>query len=296
MHSLLPALLLACSGIHTPPVQAPVDATGLVADPLPAGASPDTWELFDRDNVWGYREAGGGAERIAPRFQTAGHFTRGGVAWAADSSGLVWINPRGAVVARAYNYDNGGDDFSEGLARLVTDDGLVGFIDETGAIAIPATWSFAAPFEAGRAVVCEGCTPEANGEHIRMVGGRWGAIDHTGALAVPLQHASWDAATVAAARRDLILDPAELEYDEAAGTATFHPDSRRQSAAYTRYVLDLASLEAVLGGRPTAPVPIVVELNGREIRIDQADGDPKVPRPEGGIEVTTWTGTVVAKG
>lgn len=198
MLPLIPALLLACSGIQTPPVQTPADAATVpVAQPTP-GASPETWELFDRDGLWGYREAGGGAVRIAPRFQTAGHFTRGGVAWAADSSGLVWINSRGAVVARAYNYDNGGDDFSEGLARFVTDDGRVGFIDESGTLAIPATWSFAAPFEAGRAVVCEGCAPEADDEHARLVGGRWGAIDHTGALAVPLQHATWEAATAAA--------------------------------------------------------------------------------------------------
>jgi hypothetical protein len=99
----------------------------------------------------------------------------------------------------------------------------------------------------------------------------------------------------AASRRPLTLDPAELTYDEAAGTVTFHPDSRRQAAAYTRYVLDLASLEAALGGRPDAPVQVLVEVEGGEPR-NETPADPMMAQPDGGFVITIWTGRVVAKG
>ncbi|MES2645041.1 MAG: hypothetical protein V4850_36480 [Myxococcota bacterium] len=102
-------------------------------------------------------------------------------------------------------------------------------------------------------------------------------------------------AAAEASRRTLTLDPEELTYDDAAGTVTFHPDSRRQSAAYTRYVLDLASLEAALGGRPEAPVQVLVEVTGGEPR-NETPADPMVAQPQGGFAITIWTGRVVAKG
>lgn len=102
-------------------------------------------------------------------------------------------------------------------------------------------------------------------------------------------------APAAAARRVVVLDPTELSYDEAAGTVTFHPDSRRQSAEYTHYVLDLDSLVGVLGARPDAPVEVVIEVTGGETRTEVPD-DPNMPQPLGGFQITTWTGRVVGRG
>lgn len=90
----------------------------------------------------------------------------------------------------------------------------------------------------------------------------------------------------------LILDPAAVSYDEAAGTATFSPGSAVMSASYTHYVLDLASLEAALGGRPEGPVAVLIEVTGEQTRSESPD-DPSLPSPEGGFRITTVTGRVI---
>lgn len=103
------------------------------------------------------------------------------------------------------------------------------------------------------------------------------------------------AATPAAVQTMTVtLEPGEMSYDEAAGTATFSPGQGRQQADYTTWVLDLASLEAVLGGRPTAPTAVTVEVATTDVqRSTPADG---MPSPMGGFTYTTHTGKVVAKG
>lgn len=93
--------------------------------------------------------------------------------------------------------------------------------------------------------------------------------------------------------REIILDPAELAWDEAAGTVSFTEDSQVQKAAYTRYVLDLASVEAALGGRPQAPVTVSIAVSRQEERVETPD-DPMLPSPEGGFRITTVYGHVTA--
>jgi len=89
--------------------------------------------------------------------------------------------------------------------------------------------------------------------------------------------------------RTLTLDPAALRWDEAAGTVTFEPGRDVQSAQYTTYILDLHSVEAALGGRPTSPVAVEVELAPcAEKRVTPED--PSLPSPQGGFLYTTCTG------
>lgn len=95
-------------------------------------------------------------------------------------------------------------------------------------------------------------------------------------------------------RRTLTFDPSEAAYDEVAGTVTLSPDSRRQSAEYTHYELDLASLEAALGGRPEQPVDLVVEIGAMHATRSVPD-DPSMPAPDGGFVHTTYTGRVVGR-
>lgn len=97
----------------------------------------------------------------------------------------------------------------------------------------------------------------------------------------------------AAQQRTLTLDPEALSYDEAAHTVTFRPDGDRQAAAYIEYVLDLNSFEAALGGRPTAPMSVLVEVSGGETHT-VTPADPNLPAPEGGFQITVWTGRVLS--
>lgn len=85
-------------------------------------------------------------------------------------------------------FDNGPDDFAEGLART-TRSGKIGFIDRQLSEVIAPSWDFAFPFEDGVAVVCQGCRPHpvGDGEHSEVRGGSWGTIDRSGAIVVPVE-------------------------------------------------------------------------------------------------------------
>lgn len=91
----------------------------------------------------------------------------------------------------------------------------------------------------------------------------------------------------------LDLDPDEMRYDDDANTVTVSPGSRVKSAHYTHYVLDLDSVESVLGGRPTAPVTVTVEVGPPAVRTE-TPSDPMSPSPSGGFQITTYTGRVVS--
>ena len=102
----------------------------------------------------------------------------------ASSTGWMYIDRRGRIVAdHVYAFDNGPDPFEDGLARVVRD-GKVGFVDRKGRLVIPAMYDGAFQFEKGRARVCIGCTnvcadqvaPERC-EHHTYEGGTFKTID-----------------------------------------------------------------------------------------------------------------------
>ena len=91
-------------------------------------------------------------------------------ALAFDSEGLAvvfvagqfyYVN-RAGETAPTLRFDNGADDFVEGLARTVRN-GKIGFIDQHLVEVIPARWDFAFPFQKGLAVVCTSCTVSREG-------------------------------------------------------------------------------------------------------------------------------------
>ena len=49
-------------------------------------------------------------------------------------------------------------------------------------------WDFAWPFSGGYSLVCQGCTVRQAGEYGVVVGGKWGAIDKTGRVVVPVAY------------------------------------------------------------------------------------------------------------
>lgn len=89
----------------------------------------------------------------------------------------------------------------------------------------------------------------------------------------------------------LTLRPGELVYDESAGTVTASPGSAVQASSYSHYVLDLASLETALGGRPQEAVDVEIEVGPGERRVETPFCD--MPQPDGGFEIVTFTGRVV---
>lgn len=106
-----------------------------------------------------------------------------GVALAGE--GWRWVRPD-ARSAPVLTYDNGPDEFVSGLARGMLNGGIA-YYDRRLGLALATPYEWAEPFEDGLAVVCQGCAPRAHGEHTLMAGGKWGAIDRSGRLVVPLR-------------------------------------------------------------------------------------------------------------
>ncbi len=167
------------------PVVAPPATPTTPEPPPPPRPSTAGWKSFEDGDLVGFKDAQGKVV-LSPRFQVAQEFTPSGMACGADKDGWVCIDGNGTPLVRPFLFDNGPDEFSEGLARFVEAEKF-GFFDESGSKKIPARYSFALPFADDRAAFCDGCTRrcEAGGEHCSMTGGKWGLIDKTGAEIVP---------------------------------------------------------------------------------------------------------------
>lgn len=140
------------------------------------------------EDLWGYRDSSGRVI-IAPQYILAGEFSVHGVAAVVDREGWLYINRKGKPLVRPFVFDNGPDDFEEGLSRYRSE-GKIGFIDRACNVVIPAIYDFARPFSENRSAVCMGCREEACGEHKIVVGGKWGYIDRKGRAAIPLEYDS----------------------------------------------------------------------------------------------------------
>jgi hypothetical protein len=104
-----------------------------------------------------------------------------------DVDGWRYIDRNGRTVVRPWVDGNYPDEFREGLARFVTGP-YVGFFDESGSVIVRTRFPFVEPFSEGLAVACDGCRPVRQGAHVRYVGGSWGFIDRTGAVAIGFRY------------------------------------------------------------------------------------------------------------
>lgn len=77
------------------------------------------------------------------------------------------------------HFDNGPDWFVEGLVRS-RQNGKVGYWDDAFNNHIAAKYDYAWQFQEGKALVCTGCKPQGEGEHIGLGGGEWFYIDKNG--------------------------------------------------------------------------------------------------------------------
>ena len=149
-------------------------------------------EAFEKDGRYGFRLKGSHAVLIEPRYDFARTFTAQGIAAVVDGAGWAWIDRTAKVLARLHVIDNGPDTFSDGLTRIV-ENGRYGFMNERGQVVIAARFAYAEPFEKGYALICADCARVADGNHVRMTGRRWGAVDLTGEIVVDLKHARHEA-------------------------------------------------------------------------------------------------------
>jgi len=93
--------------------------------------------------------------------------------------GFVAINKKEKVLFVIYPFDNGPDEVSSGLFRII-DNGLIGFADTLGNIVIKPRFKSVFPFSENLAAYCEGCITYRMGEHRSWAGGKWGFIDKSG--------------------------------------------------------------------------------------------------------------------
>ncbi len=76
-------------------------------------------------------------------------------------------------------YDNGADEFQDGLARTRIN-GKIGFFNRNLEIVLPPIYDFAFPFHHGIAEICTGCREKSDGEYHMLDGGIWKKIDRNG--------------------------------------------------------------------------------------------------------------------
>ncbi len=150
------------------------------------------------------------------------------------------INKEGEVLFYPMNYDNGPDYYIQGLSRFVTKENKVGFHNMEGKIIIDAKYNFAASFEeqahakepkgTNYIQVCIECyvknpadeklypvssyadnrkkiiNPKKVSNYLPIEGGKWGIIDRTGKIIVPIEHSSYEEAIDSLTKRKKQID------------------------------------------------------------------------------------------
>ncbi|QVQ26183.1 WG repeat-containing protein [Achromobacter deleyi] len=132
------------------------------------------------------RVAGDSVE-FRPQVLARMDFEGDGLSPATANGSWHWVRPDGYAVA-VVTYDNGADDFEEGLTRGPWQGGMAYYDKQLNRVlATPYDW--VDRYSGGLAAVCKGCRLERtpDGEHSYVVGGDWGAIDRQGRLVLPLR-------------------------------------------------------------------------------------------------------------
>lgn len=142
---------------------------------------------FEQNERWGYKNSLGKVV-IEPQFEIAEDFSAEGIAAVVDAKGWAYIDRKGNIVVRPFNYDNGPDTFQEGLARFVADDGKIGFFNKKGRPVIQPQFGSAFYFKEGLAAVCIKCREEVSGDARVIRGGKWGYINHKGEMVIKPQY------------------------------------------------------------------------------------------------------------
>lgn len=96
-----------------------------------------------------------------------------------EKNNIVGIDRNQKILFNVFQYDNGPDEISEGLFRII-ENGKIGYADASGIIRIKPTYQCANPFENGRAKVSLNCTTKKDGEHSTWESDNWIYINKKG--------------------------------------------------------------------------------------------------------------------
>jgi hypothetical protein len=96
-----------------------------------------------------------------------------------EKAGFVGIDRNENVLFEIFPYDNGPDEPSDGLFRII-ENGKIGFADLNGNIVIKPQYGCAFPFENGLAKVSKDCRSIKDGEHTAWTSENWYFIDQKG--------------------------------------------------------------------------------------------------------------------
>lgn len=98
----------------------------------------------------------------------------------ATETEVVAIDRHEKLLYQVFLFDNGPDEPSEGLFRIMQNN-KIGFADAvTGKIVIQPTFDCAFPFENGKAKVSTNCSTQTDGEHNTWISDNWTYIDKAG--------------------------------------------------------------------------------------------------------------------
>lgn len=142
--------------------------------------NPETGEVPDCVHV-----QADGSLAIASRYLKDLPYSSDGLAAVWIAGQWAYVNRRGvAIITGVPSYDNGPDEFHDGLVRFIKDK-KYGFADRKGEAIIRPIYDGALPFENGRAKVCLGCVNKCSDrdcEHHMFSGGHWFSISEQGTV------------------------------------------------------------------------------------------------------------------
>jgi len=101
------------------------------------------------------------------------------------NSGFYAIDRNEKVLFEVVGIDNGPDYVKDGLFRIKKNE-KIGFANMNGEIVIMPKFDSAMPFSNGFSAVCIGGKSVVEYEHTKNIGGKWGFINKSGKLVVPL--------------------------------------------------------------------------------------------------------------
>jgi hypothetical protein len=102
--------------------------------------------------------------KISPRFFAIEQKSFKHFAFVVADSGWIGINPNGEFLFKAYIVDNGPDEFSNGLCRVLVN-GKIGYVNQKGKIIIVPKYDCAERFKNGKAKVSIDCKKVMQNEY-----------------------------------------------------------------------------------------------------------------------------------